>query len=586
VATAFKADAKRATGMLTVSAVEGLVRAAFPLWLKLLADGAFNGDLGRVGLAAAANGMSLGALGILNITRVNLTAGLHERTAFVLDEELMSLSMRAPTLEPFENAAFRNELELLRSRRAALGGTITALASNILVGATFVGTVGLLASVHPVLIALPLFSLVSLSTTRRSADIRVRADEAVIERTRTANHLFRLATTPEAGKELRIFGLGDELGERHAKLWRERDQILKSADWRGAAVTSAGWAVFGVGYAGALGLVVWSAVTQPQSTTPGDVLMAFRAAESVNEVVSGMAQLVGWLTRNLATVGRLLWLRDVVEKSEQGTGGVADVPTRIKSGIRFDGVNFAYPDSDRPALQGIDLELPAGATVALVGENGAGKSTLVKLMCRFYEPTAGTITIDGTELSVFALDAWRREVAAAFQDFARFEFLLREAVGVGDVAHIDEDTAVEVALRRAHASDVTVALPAGLDTQLGRSFEGGLDLSLGQWQKVALGRAMMQEAPLVMVLDEPTASLDAETEHMLFERYRDAARHAAKERGAITLLVSHRFSTVRMADLIVVLAAGRIVESGSHRELTRLGGLYAELYDLQAGAYR
>ena len=230
--------------------------------------------------------------------------------------------------------------------------------------------------------------------------------------------------------------------------------------------------------------------------------------------------------------------------------------------------------------------LPAGSTVAVVGENGAGKTTLVKLLCRFYDATAGTVRVDGVDLRDIDTDEWRTRIAAGFQDFSRFELLARENVGVGNLPDIESQTAVLAGLRRARAEGVLDRLDDGLETQLGTSHTDGAQLSGGQWQKLALGRAMMREAPLLLVLDEPTSALDAQAEHELFEQYAVNARRVGGLTGAITLLVSHRFSTVRMADLILVVADGRVTESGSHDELVALGGLYAELFDLQAAAYR
>lgn len=210
----------------------------------------------------------------------------------------------------------------------------------------------------------------------------------------------------------------------------------------------------------------------------------------------------------------------------------------------------------------------------------------MKLLLRFYEPTSGRITVDGTDLGRLEPDEWRRATSAGFQDFVRFEFLARETVGVGELSRLEDEEAVRSALGRASADEVLDVLPEGLGTQLGRRFDDGHELSTGQWQKLALGRAMMREVPLLLVLDEPTASLDPMTEHALFEHYAGAAERIGAERGSITLLVSHRFSTVRMADLIVVVDGGRIEEAGSHEELMARGGLYAELYEIQARAYR
>jgi ATP-binding cassette subfamily B protein len=272
----------------------------------------------------------------------------------------------------------------------------------------------------------------------------------------------------------------------------------------------------------------------------------------------------------------------------------APVPQRLERGITLEAVSFVYPGTGKPVLEGVDLHLPAGSTAALVGENGAGKTTLVKLLCGMYVPSDGRVLVDGVDLRRLDVAEWRARTSAGFQDFARFMFLVRESVGVGDVRRVEDTGAVAAALERAHASDVVGQLPYGLETQLGRYFRAGvgqaaaagLALSDGQWQKLALGRAMMREAPLLLVLDEPTAALDAPSEHALFERYAGAALRTAAANGGITVLVSHRFSTVRMADLIVVMEKGRVVATGSHAELMQRSGLYAELYELQARAYR
>ena len=234
-------------------------------------------------------------------------------------------------------------------------------------------------------------------------------------------------------------------------------------------------------------------------------------------------------------------------------------------------------------LDDVTLDLPQGSVVAIVGENGAGKTTLVKLLAKLYEPTSGRIFIDGAPLSRISAESWRGKLAGAFQDFFRFELLARLTVGLGDLPRAHDDPAVRAAVERAGADDVVARLREGLDTQLGPTWPGGVDVSFGQWQKMALARGFIRDLPLVLVLDEPTAALDAETEHALFERYAAAAHDSA---GRLTILVSHRFSTVRMADLIVVLDGARVTEVGTHEALMARGGQYAELYTIQATAYR
>jgi ATP-binding cassette subfamily B protein len=231
------------------------------------------------------------------------------------------------------------------------------------------------------------------------------------------------------------------------------------------------------------------------------------------------------------------------------------------------------------------LLLPAGSVIAIVGENGAGKTTLVKLLAKLYEPTSGRILVDDEPLARMPADQWRERLAGAFQDFFRFEFRAHQTVGLGDVPRLCDRAAVVTAVGRAGATDVIDRLPSGLDTQLGPTWPEGVDVSFGQWQKLALGRGFMRDEPLLLILDEPTAALDAETEHALFERYAAAAREPDAS-GRITILVSHRFSTVRMADLIIVLDGARLVEFGGHDELINKGGQYAELFGIQAAAYR
>jgi ATP-binding cassette subfamily B protein len=258
----------------------------------------------------------------------------------------------------------------------------------------------------------------------------------------------------------------------------------------------------------------------------------------------------------------------------------------LQSGIQLDSIEFSYPESDRRVLSDVSLTLRAGSTVALVGENGAGKSTLVNLLARMYDPDGGRILVDGTDLRALDVREWRQQITAGFQDFVKFEFLAREAVGLGDIDRINDRKQIRAALDRADAGALVDNLPQGMDTQLGTRFAGGHELSGGQWQRIALARAFMRPEPLLLLLDEPTAALDPEAEQALFDRFAAAARTSSAETGGITVLVSHRFSTVRMADLIVVLERGRIVEVGGHEQLIAANGRYAELFEMQARAYR
>jgi ATP-binding cassette, subfamily B, bacterial len=287
----------------------------------------------------------------------------------------------------------------------------------------------------------------------------------------------------------------------------------------------------------------------------------------------------------LATADRLLWLEDH-HASAVAAAGTIPAPARLESGIALRGLSFTYPGTERAVVTDLNLFLPAGATVAVVGENGSGKTTLVKLLLGMYQPTSGEILVDDVPLASIEPSSWLGRCTAAFQDFSRLNLPAVSSVGVADLPSHSAEPPALAALDRAGAADLVPQLPAGLSTYVGGPYTGGHNLSGGQWQKLALGRAMRSPEPVLVVLDEPTASLDAHAEHELFTRYATAAAELSAKSGTITLLVSHRFSTVRMADLIVYLDAGHAVEAGTHAELMAADGHYAELFTLQAAAYR
>ena len=316
------------------------------------------------------------------------------------------------------------------------------------------------------------------------------------------------------------------------------------------------------------------------------MLLVLAAGSRLSQYVGATVGEIGFL-RGIWLDGarRLAWLEDYARALDENADQT--VPDRIEDGIRLEHVSFRYPGTERLVLDDVSLDLPAGTVVAIVGENGAGKSTLVKLLCRFYQPAEGTITVDGRDLARMPANEWRARLGGAFQDFFRFELVAAQTVGLGDLERLDDRPAIDTAVTRAGASDVVDRLARGLDTQLGVTWDDGVEVSFGQWQKLALARGFMRDHPLLLVLDEPTAALDAETEHALFERYAASARSdEGADAGRITVLVSHRFSTVRMADLIVVLDGARVVEVGTHEALIANGGQYAELYGIQAAAYR
>jgi ATP-binding cassette subfamily B protein len=582
----FQADKARTVSSFVVGAGSQLVDFSGAILLKLLTDAAVEGDEGGVVLVAVLLALCLAGSIFGNWANLAIGMALRERATLFFDARMAELSAGIHTVEHHERPDYLDNLEVLRQNHQRLAAVQDALVGSLLTLLRLGATVLLLATLHPLLLLLPLFGLPSLWATARAERLRNDVREQVAGKNRLSTKLFELATGPAAGKEIRLYGAGPELLSRYDAATHEAERMQDDIDRRVTVTTAVGWMVFGAGFTAALLLVGRMAVRGEAS--PGDVVLALTLASQVNYGVSGLAGVTSWLFENLNIGTRLVWLEDLAAQAAAAADPAqpAPVPDHLAGGIRFEGVSFRYPGAGEDALTDVDLFLPAGSTVAIVGDNGAGKTTVVKLLCRFYDPSAGRITVDGVDLTCFDVAEWRRRLSGCFQDFACLELATRQAVGVGHLPVMDDEGAVMAALRRAHATDVVDGLPGGLSTLLGRTFEGGVELSTGQWQKLALGRAMMRDAPLLLVLDEPTASLDAVTEHALFERYAGAASEAAARSGAVTVLVSHRFSTVRMADLIVVLHDGRVGEVGSHAELVAAGGAYAELYELQARAYR
>jgi ATP-binding cassette subfamily B protein len=440
-------------------------------------------------------------------------------------------------------------------------------------------TVALLATVNPVLVTLVLFAIPTVAATSWRPVVERAAQERGGQADRLARHLFALSTSASPGKELRVLGIGRALAERRRASWERWYGPVAAARTRSAGWYTAGWAVFALAYVGAIALVA----AAPHAS-PAAAILVLTAGARLSSYVGATVSEIGFL-RGVWMDGsrRLAWLEDYASAAAQDADLPA--PASIGEGIRFEHVTFCYPGSHRPALDDVDIFLPAGAVVAVVGENGAGKTTLVKLLAKLYSPTSGRILIDAVDLARIDSPQWRERLAGAFQDFFRFEFQAGQTIGLGDLPRLDVEPALMTAADRAGAQDVVETLPAGLRTQLGPTWHDGVDVSYGQWQKLALARGFMRDDPLVTALDEPTAALDAETEHQLFARYASRARQARRG-GNMTILVSHRFSTVRMADLIVVLDGARVAEVGSHDELMARGERYAELYRIQAKAYQ
>jgi len=567
---------------LVLSVVNGFAMAFFPFGFKIFTDAFLAHRSGAIVVGAIVTG----GLIALAWAGSNLDAGvgftLVDRVRLFISIRIAELVSAVPGIEHFERPDYLQELDLIDWNRGLLasGPRLTLNALQMIVRAATM--TALLVTVHPALIVLPVFAAAPAAAEAWSVRIRQRCEERIDERRRLANQLFTLAASAGPAKEVRIFGLGKELARRHDELAEEIRVETVRAAVLGAVVGAAGWVVFVASFLAAIWFVIVQALHG--HATPGQVVMAVVVGQQVRLFLTQAAGAFGQLFTTAKTAQRVLWLEDFARPDDHRPK--QPVPSRLRDGISFSNVGFRYPSTDTDVLTDVNLTLPAGSIVAVVGENGAGKTSLVKLLSRMYEPTSGTIRVDGVDLRDIDVTAWRTGLSAAFQDFAQFEFIASETVGIGDLERLEDASAIDAALDRAGAVDVIETLDDGFGTQLGRSFVGGRDLSGGQWQKLALGRGMMRDEPVLLILDEPTASLDAETEHALFERYAEAARRTRSSNGAITILISHRFSTVRVADLIVVVEGGRVIETGSHAQLMANGRLYAELFNLQAKAYR
>jgi ATP-binding cassette subfamily B protein len=562
-----------------LSQLAALPDALLAVWLMLLGRGVLGGRRDLVLIAALGLGLSAVGTWFLRTISTRVQRTFRDRVTIALESHVARLQASIATIAHHEQPEVLDRLAMLRDQIFVLDHMYLSVFSTCGWILRLAVTISLLAAIHPSLVLLALFALPTVLTSTWRPVVERAAQERAAQSARLARHLFTMATGASPGKEVRVTGIGRTLSADRRAAWERGYAEIAPARWVSASWHTLAWAVFGAGYVGAVVLVAFGL-----RAPAGDVLLVLAAGSRLSAYVGATVGEIGFL-RGFWMDGarRLAWLEDYA--ASFAASADAAVPATLRRGIRLDRVSFAYPGTSRLVLNDISLFLPAGSVVAVVGENGAGKSTLVKLLAKMYHASAGEILVDDAPLGRMLSEGWRARLAGAFQDFYRFELLARQTVGLGDVPRVDDAVAVRTAVGRAGADDVVSRLPSGLDTQLGPTWPGGVDVSFGQWQKLALARGFMRDRPLVVVLDEPTAALDAETEHALFERYASAARDGHDD-GRITILVSHRFSTVRMADLIVVLDGARLVEFGSHAELMAKRGQYAELYAIQAAAYR
>jgi ATP-binding cassette subfamily B protein len=553
--------------------------ALLALWLKMLGQGVLGHQPGLVRAAAIGLGVSVTATWFLGTVSTRVQRRFRDKVTIALEAHVARLQASLITIAHHERPDYLDRLAMLRDQVFVLDHMYMSVFTTCGWLLRLVVTVALLASIHVALVLLAAFALPAVFTSTWRPTVERTVRERSAQANRLARHLFVTATTAPPGKEVRVTGIGARLVSKRRETWERGYAPVAAVRWGSAFWHALAWAQFAGAYVGA---VIF--VSSVPHASPGNVILVLAAGARLSVYVGATVAELGFL-RGFWMDGsrRLAWLEDYA--ASLAASADLPVPDVLRHGIRLDHVSFAYPGTSRLVLEDVSLSLPAGSVVAIVGENGAGKTTLVKLLARMYEPTSGSILVDDLPLAKMPAGQWRARLAGAFQDFFRFEFRARHTVGLGDLPRLNDEPAVVAAVERAGAGDLVSRLSSGLDTQLGPTWPGGVEVSFGQWQKLALARGFMRDHPLLLVLDEPTAALDAETEHALFERYAAAARDG-RDAGHVTLLVSHRFSTVRMADLIVVLDGARLLEVGTHDELKAKGGHYAELYDIQAAAYR
>ncbi len=563
VVSAFGPVALLWVGKLIVDGVVASMGSAAPDWRRLF------------GLVALELGVVVALEGLRRVTTL-LESLLGDLFA---NEMSVRIMRHAATLdlERFEDPDFYDKLQ--RARRQTMGrvvllGTLMGIGQQLLTVVTLL--LALIAFNPWLLLILTLAILPAFIGETHFAGLTYSLFYRWTPERRELDYLRYVAASDETAKEVKLFGLSDWFIDRYAVLAEKYYQANRDMAVRRAVTGGLLSSLSTVAYYGAVAFILVQAVGG--LITIGTFTFLIGSFDRSQGLVSNV------LIQAANTYEESLFLRDLYDflEMQPRTAPAHDArpfPAPIRQGFVFEGVGFRYADTERWAVRGVNFALSPGERLALVGENGAGKTTLVKLLTRLYDPHEGRILLDGVDLREYDLTAVRRAIGVIFQDFVRYDLIARENIAVGRIEARAEEARIHDAAEKSLAASVIDRLGGGFDHRLGRRFEGGANLSGGEWQKIALARAYMRDAQ-VLVLDEPTAALDARAEFEVFRRFTELTA------GRIAVLISHRFSTVRMADRILVLDGGRVTEDGSHEALVSAGGLYADLFKLQAAGYR
>jgi len=577
----WQASPAMSIAILASTLVGGLTPTVTAYIAKLLLDSVVAAVAGH-GSTSRIVGISIFQLGILTFTAVSTAL---TNVAQQLLQERMTLTIRHQVMDhasKLDLAFFEGSesYDLLRQASQEAPSRPVSMMSSALslvrTAITFASMIVLLVSVSPLLAAVVLIAPIPAFISQSKYGARAFMLALYVSPIRRRmEYLSSLVTTDTYAKETKVFGLGPYLVDRFRRLGqtyytRERE-LTTTRNLVGTA-----WSMLST-LAGA-GIALYIALEAVSGRlTIGDLALYTSAATAVQSSVQGLFSGFSGMYENnlyLDTLYQFLATKPRITAPEKPR----PLPEPVRGHVRFDEVSFSYPGSDERALDGVSFEIRPGETVAVVGRNGAGKSTLIKLLCRLYDPTEGRILLDGVDVREFDPEELRARMSAMFQDYVTYQGTAAENIGLGQLSALEDRARIEDSARRAGAAERIERLPSGFDSPLGRWFDQGVSLSGGEWQKIALARAFMRDAP-ILILDEPTSALDAQAEHDLFARLRALAH------GRTTLYISHRFSTVRQAEKILLLDQGKLAEHGTHEELMALGGNYAELFTLQAAAY-
>ena len=505
--------------------------------------------------------------------------GQIDRLQFFLQTRLMEKAVSIQDLTLFESPRFYDQLQTARQATDTWAQRLFMTAKQLLAYIVVVVFLfGTLSQLHPVA------ALVVFLATIPSylAYLRLGVESTTVFRSqapyqRKLDYYAQVLTTQDAAKEVRLFGLGGFFIDSYQEVFHQSYKLVQSFRRRQARIVTLLTMISPATAGAVLVYTVWRAALG--EIGPGELVLYVGVIFLVQQTFYRLLQVAGTVHTCQLHVSHLLDFLDREPPMAVSEGTGRHVPKPLRQGIEVRDVSFTYPGTERAVLKDVRFQVGPGESVALVGHNGTGKTTLVKLLCRLYDPTHGGITLDGVDLREYDLTDLRQNITAVFQDYAQFHLTAAQNIGIADLERAEDRSAIIRAAEQGGADEVISRLPNGYDSQLGREFEEGSELSIGEWQKLALARAFFRNAQ-ILILDEPTAALDVQAEYDVYQKFKELTQ------GRSTILISHRFSTVRMADRIVVLENGSILEEGSHAQLMAQGGTYADLYSKQASWYR